>query len=375
MARLELKSVRKNYQAVEVIHGVDLTVDDGSFTVFVGPSGCGKSTLLRMIAGLEDVTQGEILLDGVRCDQLLPSARGMAMVFQSYALYPHMSVRENLRFGLVCQGMAKGEIAARIERAADILQIAPLLERKPSQLSGGQSQRVAIGRAIVKEPKAFLFDEPLSNLDAELRVKMRSELAALHRRLGSTMIYVTHDQVEAMTMADTIVVLREGIVEQVGPPIELYARPRNRFVGCFLGAPQMNVISARAAGMNGSGLRLAVDDGRATVAADVSGPGFTDGRPLSVGMRPEHMIPSESGIRALVEASEILGAETVIHAALQSGERVVASLRGIQRVTPGQTVGFMIDPEWVHVFDENGDAFARSAPANEASYAFGAARQ
>ena len=193
-----------------------------------------------MIAGLEDLSQGEILLEGSRCDHLLPSSRGMAMVFQSYALYPHMSVRENLRFGLVCQNVAKAEIATRIARAADILQIAHLLDRQPSQLSGGQSQRVAIGRAIVKEPKAFLFDEPLSNLDAELRVKMRSEIALLHRRLGATMIYVTHDQVEAMTMADTIVVLRDGLVEQVGSPIDLYMRPRNRFVACFLGAPQMN---------------------------------------------------------------------------------------------------------------------------------------
>ena len=188
MARLELKKLRKSFQTVEVIHGVDLTVDDGSFTVFVGPSGCGKSTLLRMVAGLEEVTSGEVLLDGQRCDHMLPAARGMAMVFQSDALYPHMSVHENLRFGLVCQGLPKQEIEARIARAAAILQIAPLLQRRPSQLSGGQSQRVAIGRAIVKEPKAFLFDEPLSNLDAELRVKMRSEITSLHRRLGSTMI-------------------------------------------------------------------------------------------------------------------------------------------------------------------------------------------
>src|ERR1700722_12072395 len=244
MAKLELKSLRKSFQSVEVIHGVDLTVEDGSFTVFVGPSGCGKSTLLRMIAGLEDASSGEVLLDNLRCDHLIPAARGMAMVFQSYALYPHMSVHENLRFGLVCQGLPKAQIEARIARAADILQIVPLLQRKPHQLSGGQSQRVAIGRAIVKEPKAFLFDEPLSNLDAELRVKMRSEIISLHRRLGATMIYVTHDQVEAMTMADTIVVLRDGIVEQIGPPIELYSNPRNRFVASFLGAPQMNMLSA-----------------------------------------------------------------------------------------------------------------------------------
>src|SRR5579863_7735170 len=269
VARLELKALRKSFQSVEVIHGIDLVVSDGSFTVFVGPSGCGKSTLLRMIAGLEEVSSGQVFIDDARCEHLIPAARGMAMVFQSYALYPHMSVRENLRFGLVCQGLPKAEIAGRIGRAADILQIAALLDRKPAQLSGGQSQRVAIGRAIVKEPKAFLFDEPLSNLDAELRVKMRSEIAALHRRLGATMIYVTHDQVEAMTMADTIVVLREGRVEQTGSPIELYARPRNRFVACFLGAPQMNILVAEAVGESGAGLRLAVDEGRAHLDAGV----------------------------------------------------------------------------------------------------------
>src|ERR1700738_1167934 len=262
MAKLELKGVRKSFQSLEVIHGVNLSVEDGSFTVFVGPSGCGKSTLLRMIAGLEELTSGEVHIGGTRCDHLLPSARGMAMVFQSYALYPHMSVYENLRFGLVCQGLPQAEVKARIARAADILQIAPLLDRLPSQLSGGQSQRVAIGRAIVKEPKAFLFDEPLSTLDAELRVKMRGEIAALHRRLGATMIYVTHDQVEAMTMADTIVVLRDGIVEQVGAPVALYARPRNRFVACFLGAPQMNILAATAQDVSASGVRLAVDEGR-----------------------------------------------------------------------------------------------------------------
>jgi multiple sugar transport system ATP-binding protein len=359
VARLELKGVRKNYQALEVIHGINLQVEDGSFNVFVGPSGCGKSTLLRMIAGLEEVTKGEILLDGARCDRLLPAARGMAMVFQSYALYPHMSVRENLRFGLVCQKVGKAEIDRRIARAAEILQIEPLLARKPSQLSGGQSQRVAIGRAIVKEPKAFLFDEPLSNLDAELRVKMRSEIAALHRRLGATMIYVTHDQVEAMTMADTIVVLREGIVEQVGSPVDLYVRPCNRFVACFLGAPQMNVLAAQSEGRDGGAMRLAIDGARAHVGAEVSGEN-TDGQALSVGLRPEHLTPGEGGLRAVVVASEILGAETIIHAALQSGETLVASLRGIHRVVASQPIGFTIDPAYVHVFDAAGVALPRT---------------
>ena len=356
MARLELKDLRKSFQSVEVIHGINLTVNDGSFTVFVGPSGCGKSTLLRMIAGLEDASSGEVLLDNLRCDHLIPAARGMAMVFQSYALYPHMSVHENLRFGLVCQGLPKAQIEARIARAADILQIAHLLQRKPSQLSGGQSQRVAIGRAIVKEPKAFLFDEPLSNLDAELRVKMRSEIVGLHRRLGATMIYVTHDQVEAMTMADTIVVLREGIIEQVGSPIELYTRPRNRFVASFLGAPQMNMLSATAKGASPAGLRLAVDQGRGLIEASVTG--AVADEPVTIGVRPEHLLPSERGLRGVVEASEILGAETIIHAKLESGEKLVASLRGIHRAAEGEQIAFAAERQFVHVFDAKGMALA-----------------
>jgi multiple sugar transport system ATP-binding protein len=356
VARLELKNLRKSFQSVEVIHGIDLVVNDGSFTVFVGPSGCGKSTLLRMIAGLEEVSSGEVLIDDLRCDHLLPVARGMAMVFQSYALYPHMSVRENLRFGLVCQGLPKKEIEARIARAADILQITHLLQRRPSQLSGGQSQRVAIGRAIVKEPKAFLFDEPLSNLDAELRVKMRSEIVALHRRLGSTMIYVTHDQVEAMTMADTIVVLREGIVEQAGPPVELYARPRNRFVASFLGAPQMNILAATVTAASPLGLRLTVDQGRSAIEASVAGGQASAGEALSIGIRPEHLSPAAEGLRGKIEASEILGAETIVHVGLESGERLVASLRGIHRVAAGEPIAFAVERQFVHVFDRDGAA-------------------
>ena len=356
MARLELRNLRKSFQSVEVIHGIDLVVSDGSFTVFVGPSGCGKSTLLRMIAGLEEVSSGQVFIDDARCDHLLPAARGMAMVFQSYALYPHMSVHENLRFGLVCQGLPKKEIEARIARAAEILQITHLLQRRPSQLSGGQSQRVAIGRAIVKEPKAFLFDEPLSNLDAELRVKMRSEIVALHRRLGSTMIYVTHDQVEAMTMADTIVVLRDGIVEQAGPPVELYARPRNRFVASFLGAPQMNILSATVEAASPSGLRLAIDQGRGALEASVAGGQASAGETLAVGIRPEHLFPAAEGLRGKVETSEILGAETIVHVVLESGERLVASLRGIHRAAPGETIAFAVERQFVHVFDRDGAA-------------------
>jgi ABC-type sugar transport system ATPase subunit len=353
MAKLELKSVHKSFQSLEVIHGIDLTVEDGSFTVFVGPSGCGKSTLLRIIAGLEELTSGEVHIGDIRCDHLLPSARGMAMVFQSYALYPHMSVYENLRFGLVNQKIPKPEIDARIRRAADILRISELLARRPSQLSGGQSQRVAIGRAIVKEPDAFLFDEPLSNLDAELRVKMRSEIVGLHRRLKSTMVYVTHDQVEAMTMADTIVVLRDGAVEQVGTPIELYARPRNQFVACFLGTPQMNLLKAKIRTVTGEGMSLCVDDERATIDATVGG-AFV-GADCTVGIRPEHLALSDDGaISGTVIATEMLGSETIVFANLQSGENVTASIRGIRSLPPKAIVRFSVDPRFVHVFDDKG---------------------
>jgi ABC-type sugar transport system ATPase subunit len=355
MAKLELKGVCKSFQSLEVIHGIDLTVEDGSFTVFVGPSGCGKSTLLRMIAGLEELTSGEVHIGGIRCDHLLPSARGMAMVFQSYALYPHMSVYENLRFGLVNQKIPKPEIDARIRRAADILRISELLARRPSQLSGGQSQRVAIGRAIVKEPDAFLFDEPLSNLDAELRVKMRSEIVGLYRRLKSTMVYVTHDQVEAMTMADTIVVLRDGAVEQVGTPIELYARPRNQFVACFLGTPQMNLLKAKIQTVTGKGMSLCVDGGRGVINATVGGIGNFVGADCTVGIRPEHLALSDDGaIVGTVIATEMLGSETIVFANLQSGENVTASIRGIRSLPPKATVRFSVDPRFVHVFDDKG---------------------
>jgi multiple sugar transport system ATP-binding protein len=355
MARLELKGVRKSFQSLEVIHGIDLTVEDGSFTVFVGPSGCGKSTLLRLIAGLEELTAGEVHIDGARCDHLLPSARGMAMVFQSYALYPHMSVYENLRFGLANQKLPKTEIDARIRQAAEILRISELLKRRPSELSGGQSQRVAIGRAIVKEPKAFLFDEPLSNLDAELRVKMRSEIVSLHRRLKSTMIYVTHDQVEAMTMADTIVVLRAGVVEQVGSPIELYARPKNRFVAGFLGTPQMNNLKATVRMITGDRTSFFIDDGQGTVETAVDGKMTVVGADCTLGIRPEHFVLSDKGsILGTVVATEMLGAETIIFALLQSGENVTVAVPGIRSLPPGASVRFSVDRRFVHVFDRNG---------------------
>ncbi len=355
MAKLELRQVRKSYQSLEVIHGIDLVVDDGTFTVFVGPSGCGKSTLLRMIAGLEELSGGEIRIDGERCDHLVPVARGMAMVFQSYALYPHMSVYENMKFGLVNARTPKAEIEPRIRRAADILQIGHLLDRRPWQLSGGQSQRVAIGRAIVKEPRAFLFDEPLSNLDAELRVKMRSEIVALHRRLGTTMLYVTHDQVEAMTMADKIVVLRDGVVEQAGTPIELYARPVNQFVAGFIGAPQMNFLSATVAAVAGDRIALGVDGGRYSIALSDRDAALAPSTAAVIGIRPEHLRPvDKGGIRVVVEATEVLGSETVIHARTQGGESLTATMRGILNLSLGASLGFVADEAFIHLFDGKG---------------------
>jgi multiple sugar transport system ATP-binding protein len=364
MASIELKGVRKSFQSLEVIHGVDLGIGDGAFTVFVGPSGCGKSTLLRMMAGLEELSAGEIDIDGVRCDHLMPAARGMAMVFQSYALYPHMSVEQNLRFGLENQRLSRPEIDRRVAEAAEVLQISHLLKRRPNQLSGGQSQRVAIGRAIVKEPKAFLFDEPLSNLDAELRVKMRGELVALHRRLGSTMIYVTHDQVEAMTMADRIVVLRDGIVEQAGPPIELYARPRNQFVAGFLGAPQMNFLPGTVA--EGADLALALDGADARICIANRSRGMNPGARALLGIRPEHLtIDPQGPLSATVDVVEILGAETIVHTRLASETPVTVSLRGISGVRQGQAVRLGFDERFAHVFDETGTALEPSRPWTE----------
>jgi len=361
MASIELREVRKSYQSVEVIHGVDLAIEDGAFTVFVGPSGCGKSTLLRMMAGLEELSGGQIDIDGKRCDHLMPAARGMAMVFQSYALYPHMTVEQNLRFGLENQRTPKAEIGTRVAAAAEVLQISHLLKRRPNQLSGGQSQRVAIGRAIVKEPKAFLFDEPLSNLDAELRVKMRGELVALHQRLGSTMVYVTHDQVEAMTMADKIVVLRDGQVEQSGSPIELYTRPRNQFVAGFLGAPQMNFLPATVADATAV---LAVDDGRVKLRAPSRQVVLAPGSAATVGIRPEHLqLAADGELSIEVDAVEMLGAETIVHGHLASNTPMTVSLRGIASVRPGETVRLGYDPDAVQVFDGEGLAMQQKAAA------------
>ena len=287
MGALTLKAVTKSFGTVDVIKGVDLTVQEGEFCVFVGPSGCGKSTLLRIIAGLEDATAGEVAIAGRRVNEVAPAKREIAMVFQSYALYPHLTVRDNMGLALKQAGIARAEITESVDRAADMLALGPLLDRRPAELSGGQRQRVAIGRAIVRTPKLFLFDEPLSNLDAALRVATRIEIARLHRQLGATMIYVTHDQVEAMTLADRIVVLRAGKVEQVGAPMELYNDPANTFVAGFIGSPQMNFLKAGALGM----------------------------RSDTMGVRPEHIaISRESGqIEGTVSHVEKLGGETLVY--------------------------------------------------------------
>jgi multiple sugar transport system ATP-binding protein len=353
MSGITLKDLRKSYNGLEVIHGVNLAIEDGAFTVFVGPSGCGKSTLLRMIAGLEEVTAGEIDIDGARCDHLLPAARGMAMVFQSYALYPHMTVDQNLRFGLENAKLPKPEIDARVAKAANILEITHLMKRRPNQLSGGQSQRVAIGRAIVKEPKAFLFDEPLSNLDAELRVRMRGELVSLHQRLGATMIYVTHDQVEAMTMADRIVVLRDGIVEQAGEPIELYARPDNQFVAGFLGAPAMNMLKGTS---TTDGVKL--PDGPVAIGRPH---GVAPGEEITLGIRPEHIEIGDGPVTAKAENTEVLGSETIIHARLPSGAPVTVSRRGISSARAGDTISLRLPPAFVHLFDKSGKSVGATA--------------
>jgi multiple sugar transport system ATP-binding protein len=348
MATLELDRIVKRYGTVEVVHGVDLEVPSGAFCVFVGPSGCGKSTLLRMIAGLEPISDGEMRIDGARVNELPAARRGLAMVFQSYALYPHMTVRQNLAFGLENLKTPKDEIARRVAEAARMLRIEELLDRRPKALSGGQRQRVAIGRAVVREPKIFLFDEPLSNLDAELRVQMRIELLALHDRLGTTMVYVTHDQVEAMTMADLIVVLSKGRIEQAGPPLELYRRPANLFVAGFLGSPKMNFVPVRAAE---GGVRLA--DGT-LLPIPGAALGFQD---LTLGVRPEHLaIDGEgAGIEGTVRLAEHLGAETYLHVESAAGAFTVRTGGGAT-AGPGDRVRLRIPAAACHLFDPDGRA-------------------
>ncbi|MVS98849.1 ABC transporter ATP-binding protein [Devosia marina] len=348
MSEISLKGVRKSFGQTEVVHGVDLEIASGEFCVFVGPSGCGKSTLLRMIAGLEDISAGSVSIDGDMVNEVEPSARGLSMVFQSYALYPHMSVRDNMSFGLRMTGTPKAEVARRVTEAARILQLEPLLARKPSQLSGGQRQRVAIGRAIVRQPKAFLFDEPLSNLDAELRVAMRVEIAKLHQDLKSTMIYVTHDQVEAMTLADRIVVLRAGRIEQVGTPVELYSDPANLFVAGFIGSPRMNLIQAQ---YHAGVVRIGETQFCPTIETQMA-----DG-PVTIGIRPEQFSCDTSlalSLRLSVEVAENLGATSVLHGRLPDGQIILVEQRGKHRSSAGDQIDISCDPSEILMFDKDG---------------------
>ena len=341
MASVSFRHIEKSFAKAKVIHGISFDISDGEFVVLVGPSGCGKSTLLRMLAGLEEISNGEIAIDDKVVNDLESKDRDIAMVFQSYALYPHMTVRENMAFALTLKKTDKGEIDAKIARAATILGLQDLLERYPRQLSGGQRQRVAMGRAIVRDPKVFLFDEPLSNLDAKLRVQMRTEIKALHQRLGTTIVYVTHDQVEAMTMADKIVVMNGGIVEQVGAPLDLYDRPANLFVAQFIGSPSMNILQGRTTADG-----FAASDGT-VFPLPMLEPGESA---LAWGIRPEHLRLSDSGVRAVVEVVEPTGAETLIVA--KAGDNTLSALlRERIPVMPGQQVFLAPDLTHLHLFN------------------------
>ena len=352
MSDVTLRGVVKAYGPVGVIRDVSLDVADGEFVVFVGPSGCGKSTLLRMIAGLEALSGGEVLIGGARMNDVAARDRGVAMVFQNYALYPHMTVRDNMAFGLRNLRMPRDEIEARVARAAGILQLGPYLARKPAALSGGQRQRVAIGRAIVRDPKVFLFDEPLSNLDAALRVQMRTEIARLHIALGATMIYVTHDQTEAMTMADRIVVLRDGRIEQVGAPLDLYERPANLFVAGFLGSPRINMLAGRVAAVDGTDARVACAAG-GDLAVRVRPGSVRDGDPVTLGLRPETLDLTAGGpLSGRVDLVEQLGSVQLVYCTLGDGTPVVSELRGRAAPKVGETVRLTAsDGGMRHVFD------------------------
>ncbi len=364
MATVELKNVRLSFSATEVIKGIDLHLRDRELTVFVGPSGCGKSTLLRLIAGLEEITSGDLFIDGLRVNDIAPAKRGLALVFQSYALYPHMTVAENMAFSLKLAGMPKAERDRKVEDAAKILSLETYLTRKPKELSGGQRQRVAIGRAIVRNPKVFLFDEPLSNLDAALRVRTRLELSKLHKQLQATMIYVTHDQVEAMTMADRIVVLQAGRVEQVGAPMELYLRPRNLFVAGFIGSPRMNFLPVAVQSSDAHHLTVALPSGEAfTIPAAPDVP--TTGSRMTLGIRPEHIrLVAEGGIAGRVQIVEHLGSETYLHVTIASGETLVVRVGGQSTVTADQHVHLSFDEQAIHLFDDDGQALRSTAASS-----------
>ena len=344
MASVSIERVRKSYGQTQVIHGVDIAIDDGEFCVLVGPSGCGKSTLLRMVAGLEEISAGDIRIGERVVNNVQPKERDIAMVFQNYALYPHMKVRDNMGFSLKLARRPKSEIDQRVDEAAGILGLSPYLDRYPRQLSGGQRQRVAMGRAIVRKPQVFLFDEPLSNLDAKLRVQMRSEIKELHQRLRTTSVYVTHDQIEAMTMADKIVVMHDGIVEQLGAPLELYDRPANIFVATFIGSPAMNMLD----GVIGPDRASVVIEGgtRLPVVCESSEPG----QPVKIGIRPEHLTIDGDGIPAEVVVVEPTGADTQVIARCAGGS-ISAIFRERHDFAPGQRIALVPMPGLVHVFD------------------------
>ena len=359
MADIRLTGVKKTYQKAQVIHGVDVTIADGEFIVIVGPSGCGKSTLLRMIAGLETITEGEIAIGGRRVNEVEPKDRNIAMVFQNYALYPHMSVYENMSYGLRIRRLEPADIRARVERAAKILELSALLERRPRELSGGQRQRVAMGRAIVREPAAFLFDEPLSNLDAKLRVQMRLEIQKLHRALRTTSIFVTHDQVEAMTLADRMIVMNAGRAEQIGAPLQVYEAPESLFVGGFIGSPAMNFLPARRVGDDaelGAGVRVPIPPALRAAAPAL----------MTVGLRPEHLVAGEQAgaavVRFQVENIEALGADSLLHGVFE-GHAIVARVDGHATPKAGDAAAFSLVPERVHFFDSATGRRVRANPS------------
>lgn len=354
MAGVVLENIRKSYGNVDVIKGVDLEIIDGEFTVFVGPSGCGKSTLLRMIAGLEDISAGDMSIGEKRVNELPPKDRSVAMVFQSYAIFPHMTVRENIGFGLTIAKTPKAEKDSKVQEAARILQMEHLLDRRPSQLSGGQRQRVAIGRAITRKPEVFLFDEPLSNLDAALRMDMRMEIGKLHQQLGATMIYVTHDQVEAMTLADKIVVLKDGEVMQAGAPMDLYHHPKNLFVAGFLGAPSMNFSIVDIVKIDGEHITVK-SDAIAQTVVNAQGRSFAIGDKATLGLRPQYLSivdASAASMTGTVVLTERLGSETVLNIRLTDGSTMIAAIADDQIFDKGQSVGLAFDAAKAHLFDE-----------------------
>ncbi len=360
MADVQLRGIVKRFGEVEIIHGVDLDVPDKGLTVFVGPSGCGKSTLLRLIAGLEEASEGDVLISGERVNDVPPAQRGIAMVFQSYALYPHMSVYDNMAFGLRLAKTEKSELDRRVRESAEILQLTPLLERKPRELSGGQRQRVAIGRAIVRKPQVFLFDEPLSNLDAKLRVQMRVELAKLHHDLQATMVYVTHDQVEAMTLASKIVVLRDGYVEQVGTPLELYHKPRNSFVAGFIGSPSMNFLETTVSALDaGSAEVVLPGEHKVRIPCDVAG--LQSGSKVTLGARPEHLNEAGGGdgqISGEVFVVERLGGETYLYLRTDNGQSLVVNAGGESAAKAGDRMNVGVSATSTHLFDDSGLAIS-----------------